>query len=185
MLIMGRTIFILANCVQISMPMWTIKTASGGTLQNFSNKYDIGTIVRSMLPSTNWNVFNLPVAWTDMMSGLAKAVSILEHKINLRKMTVYSGTIFNHNFNMVCASKIIGIESNRSRRNENLELIINSLCMYSKSDCAYDFVNWGFRATWKLLQKFWITVCTCTAIPLAALIAGPKNKFNKIFNPWV
>ena len=103
MLIMGRTIFILANCVQISMPMWTIKTASGGTLQNFSNKYDIGTIVRSMLPSTNWNVFNLPVAWTDMMSGLAKAVSILEHKINLKKMTVYSGTIFSHNFNIVCA----------------------------------------------------------------------------------
>ena len=51
--IISKTIFMRAIWVKNSTAMWTQKTYSGLIPNNFYNKYAIGTMLKSIVPSTN------------------------------------------------------------------------------------------------------------------------------------
>lgn len=49
-------------------------------------------------PSTNWNLFTSPVAKTEMLKGPANEEASWYSSRILRNETVWSGTMFSHNF---------------------------------------------------------------------------------------
>ena len=106
--IIGNTILTRAYCVNISTMMCTTKTSSGAMPNTFNKKYAMGTIIKSIVPSIIWNFLSFPVAWTETIIGLDNVYSNPTTRISLKKLTVCSGTMPNHNFNTVCASNIKG-----------------------------------------------------------------------------